>query len=226
MPEAIDLQDFDTNQAVQRNLRYISEDGVRQDAAHAYVHPHLRDGKHPNLHILVEHEVVRVTSKDAKANGVVLRGTPGIKNSTETYEVAAKKLVVVSAGTLGTPLLLERSGIGHRDKLTEAGIDIVSNVPGVGEDFQDHNTILLSYYTSLEPGETYDDLLNDATTFEKMLEEGHKMLAWNAAEITSKIRPTEEEVDNILRGDARSVWDDIFGNNTNMPVATISTCNG
>ncbi|KAI6777682.1 uncharacterized protein J7T54_005475 [Emericellopsis cladophorae] len=219
-------KDFDTNQAIQRNLRYISEDGVRQDAAHAYVHPRLHDGKHPNLHILVEHEVVRVSSEDGKANGVVLRGTPGIKDLTGTHEIAAKKLIVVSAGALGTPLLLERSGIGHRDKLTKAGIDVFSHVPGVGEEFQDHNTILLSYYTSLTANETYDDLLNGRTTFKDMLENDHDMLAWNAAEITSKIRPTEKEIDAILRGDARSVWDEIFEKNVNMPAATISTCNG
>lgn len=174
----------------------------------------------------MEHEVIRVTSKDGKANGVVLRGTPGIKNPTGTYGIAARKLVVVSAGTLGMPLMLERSGIGQRDKLTEAGNDAVLHVPGVGEEFQDHNTILLSYYTSLKPNETYDDLLNGEITFEKMLEEDHEMLGWNAAEITYKVRPTEEEVDTIVRGDARLVWDDIFSNNSNLPVATISTCNG
>lgn len=211
---------------MQRNLRYISEDGIRQDAAHAYLHPRLQDGKHPNLRVVVEHEVVRVTSTDEKATGVVLRGTPGIKNATSTHEIKAKKMVIVSAGTLGTPLLLERSGVGNKEKLVEAGIDVISNLEGVGEEFQDHNTMLLSYYTSLKPNETYDDLLNGQTTFEKMLGEDHDMLAWNAAEITSKIRPTEKEVESILSGDARSVWDRDFKDKSNMPVATISTCNG
>lgn len=36
LPESVDLQNLDSNQAVQRNLRFISKDGVRQDAAHGY----------------------------------------------------------------------------------------------------------------------------------------------------------------------------------------------
>lgn len=211
---------------MQRNLRYISEDGVRQDAAHAYLHPRLQDRKHSNLHVLVEHEVVRITFKDEKATGVVMRDTPGFKDDTATHEIRARKLVVASAGTLGTPLLLERSGVGHSVKLTEAGIDVISNLPGVGEEFKDHNTMLLSYYTNLQPNETYDDLLNGQTTFKRMLEEDHEMLAWNAAEITSKIRPTDKEIEAMLSRDARLVWDRDFKGNTNMPVATISTCNG
>lgn len=225
--ELADLQDLDSNQAFQRNLRYISPDGTRQDAAHAYLHPRLQDGKHPNLHVLVEHEVVRVIFENHNAVGVEVRGNPEFRDSTQAHQIKAKKMVVVSAGTLGTPLLLERSGVGHKEVLTKAGVDVVAHSPGIGEDFQDHNTLLLSYYTSLLPNETYDDLLKGKTTMENLLAQKSKMLGWNAAEITSKMRPTDQEIDILLgTGDARSIWERDFKKIPNKPVATISTANG
>jgi len=170
---------------------------------------------------------VRVLSEKDKAVGVEVRPNPEYGNGAEVTQVRAKKMVVISAGTLGTPLLLERSGVGPKDVVDKAGVEVVSDVPGVGEDFQDHNTMLLSYYTSLLPNETYDDVLNGQTTLQQLLEENHEMLAWNSAEITSKIRPTDEEIDAMgLSEGARLLWDRDFKNNNNKPVATISTANG
>ncbi len=48
----------------------------------------------------------------------------------------ASKLVVISAGTLGSPAVLERSGIGAADLLERLGIPIVLDLPGVGENYQ------------------------------------------------------------------------------------------
>ncbi|KAJ3536714.1 hypothetical protein NM208_g6609 [Fusarium decemcellulare] len=225
-PESVDLQDLDSNQAVQWNLRFISPDGIRQDAAHAYLHPRLQDGKHSNLHVLVEHDVKRVLFDGKKAAGVEVYGNPQFQNSTHVHTIKARKMVVVSVGTLGTPLLLERSGVGDKEVLERAGVNVVADVPGVGKDLQDHNTMVVSYYTSLGPNETYDDLLNGKATFQQLLEQNSKILGWNAAEITSKVRPTDEEIDALLGTSARKVWDRDFRDNTNKPVATISTANG
>jgi alcohol oxidase len=50
--------------------------------------------------------------------------------------VKARKLVVVAAEAMGSRLILERSGIGHKDILERAGIPVVSEIPGVGENYQ------------------------------------------------------------------------------------------
>ena len=52
-------------------------------------------------------------------------------------------MVVLSSGTLGTPQILERSGVGNGDLLRQLGIKVVSNLPGVGEEYQDHYTNLI-----------------------------------------------------------------------------------
>jgi choline dehydrogenase len=51
----------------------------------------------------------------------------------QTVEYRARKEVILSAGTVETPLLLERSGIGHPDVLRGAGIDVRVESPNVGE---------------------------------------------------------------------------------------------
>lgn len=190
------------------------------------VHPRLRDGEHPNLHVLVEHEVLRVIVEDGKAAGVEIRGVTDAQNSTQVQRIKSKKMVVLSAGTLGTPLLLERSGVGDEKVLEKAGVDVIANVPGVGENFRDHHTMLLSYYTSLLPNETYDELLKNRTTFKQLLDERSPILGWNSAEITSKLRPTEEEIGLILGDEAAALWEQDFQSEPNRPIATISTANG
>lgn len=58
-------------------------------------------------------------------------------NEEQTIRTArARKLVVVSSGTFGSPAILERSGIGERGRLESLGIDIVADNPAVGENFQ------------------------------------------------------------------------------------------
>lgn len=122
--------------------RYVSPtDGRRQDVAHRYLHPLLQSGEYPNLHVLVETQVLRILfeGEEHRAAGVEIRPNPAFEkdarnNSTTT--VKARKLVVASVGSFGTPLLLERSGVGDPAVLEKAGIPIVESLDGVGNDFQ------------------------------------------------------------------------------------------
>lgn len=57
-------------------------------------------------------------------------------DKTQLRTVRAKRLVVVSAGTFGSPGILERSGIGAKDVLAKAGVEQVVDLPGVGENYQ------------------------------------------------------------------------------------------
>lgn len=54
--------------------------------------------------------------------------------------VRAKRLVVISAGALGSPLILERSGIGAKSLLDHAGVKTLVNLPGVGAEYQGIST--------------------------------------------------------------------------------------
>jgi len=198
----VDLQDFEANDAFSKWHRYVSPDGKRQDAAHRYVHPLLQDGKHSNLHILLESKVLRVLfdeSSPPKAIGIEYKPNaehqPQISLSKPVHKaIKAKKLVVVSAGALSTPQILERSGVGNPEILKKHNISVVSDVPGVGENYQDHHLLLYPYKSSLDEAETLDGILSGRKDFVKALTEKDPMLGWNGIDICAKLRPTDAEV--------------------------------
>jgi alcohol oxidase len=117
--------------------RYVSPDGQRQDAAHRYIHPLLQDGQHPNLHVLTDSKVIRVLfdeSSPPRAIGIEYKPNtehqPEIGLSKPIHKtVKANKLVVVTAGALGSPQILERSGVGNANILKALSIPVIADVP-------------------------------------------------------------------------------------------------
>lgn len=66
------------------------------------------------------------------------------------YIVRAKREVVLSTGSFGTPQLLELSGIGGREVLERFNIEVKVELPGVGENLQDHIYVATTYEVSNE----------------------------------------------------------------------------
>lgn len=103
--------------------------GRRQSAADAYLSPAL--GR-PNLDVVTGALVHRVTITAGRCTGVEY------SVGTETVSAVCQTEVVLTAGTVGTPQLLMLSGIGPRAQLRELGIDVVTDLPGVGRNLHDH----------------------------------------------------------------------------------------
>ncbi|EED18530.1 glucose dehydrogenase, putative [Talaromyces stipitatus ATCC 10500] len=109
-------------------------------------------------------------SNNLTANGVQYTLDNGKTNCT----VKVKKEVILSAGTVGSPAVLLHSGVGPKDVLSDAGVELVSELPGVGHHLQDHfnNTLYLSYIDSaiayinstLMYGDNLDALQKNITT--------------------------------------------------------------
>jgi choline dehydrogenase-like flavoprotein len=70
--------------------------------------------------------------------------------------VKAKSEVIIAAGSTHTPQLLQLSGIGDKSLLKSLGIDSVSDLPGVGQNFQDHPSLFVSgsFVHDLNPSPT------------------------------------------------------------------------
>ncbi|KAH9904670.1 alcohol oxidase [Xylariomycetidae sp. FL2044] len=217
-----DLQDLETNNAVSTAYRYVSpEDGRRQDSAHAYLHPRLQDGNHKHLHVLVQSRVIRVLFDDNKrASGVTILNSPGDESGNTTKTIMTRKLIVLSAGALGSPQILERSGVGPRHVLDRAGIPIVSDLPGVGHDYQDHNMIVATYDSNLTVEESVDSVTNGALNIGQLLGDSAQILSWNGFDASSKIRPTEAEVAAFSPG-MRLTWDQHFAHTPNKPLGSL-----
>lgn len=90
-----------------------------------------------NLTILADRTVDRVLIEDGAATGVLVR-----QGGTET--VVRGRRVVVSAGAIGTPPILMRSGIGPRQELARLGVDPVAVLEGVGANLTDHPSVAVA----------------------------------------------------------------------------------
>src|SRR6201982_1980413 len=111
----------------------VAADGTRVSAARAFLHPALL---RPNLTLLLNINVVKLNFKGTRCVGVK------IMTSGEVKDVAADKEVILAAGAIHSPKLLMLSGVGEAKALRSVGIDLVENLPGVGQNLQDH--VLLS----------------------------------------------------------------------------------
>ncbi|KAK3328178.1 alcohol oxidase-like protein [Cercophora scortea] len=222
-PEIQDLQDLKSNNGYARWYRTVSPEGNRQDTAHAYLHPLLQDGKHPNLHVLVETKVLRVLFDDDKrASGVEFTPNPDYLVATalthpQKQTVKARKLVIVSSGSCGSPGVLERSGVGSREVLERAGIPLVVDLPGVGHDYQDHHLDILPYRTSLGPDETMDSILSGRVSAEEVITTKNERIGWNGIDIAAKVRPTDGEV-AALGSEFQALWNKDFKDKPNRPL--------
>ncbi|MDI5971096.1 GMC family oxidoreductase N-terminal domain-containing protein [Streptomyces sp. SL13] len=121
-------------------------DGARQSAADAYLCPYL---ERPNLTVVTEALVQRLVMDGTRCTGVRYETAAG------TQLAHADREVVLSAGTIGSAQLLLLSGIGPADHLRELGIEVLADLPGVGENLQDHVQVPLVYRSSqpVHPGE-------------------------------------------------------------------------
>jgi choline dehydrogenase len=143
----------DFNGAVQEGAGYLqltTHNGRRCSAAAAYLHP----ARHrPNLTVETGARVMQILFDGQRATGVRY-----VRNEVETT-VAAGREVLLCAGALQSPQLLQLSGIGPGALLQRFGIPIVADRPGVGENLQDHLALRLIYKCT-KPITTNDDLRN------------------------------------------------------------------
>ena len=107
----------------------ISADGTRVSAARAFLRPAL---SRPNLTLLLNSNAIKLNFKGKSCVGIKLLTTGNVR------DVAATKEVVVAAGGIHSAKLLMLSGIGDAPSLQKLGIDVVENLPGVGQNLQDH----------------------------------------------------------------------------------------
>jgi choline dehydrogenase len=113
--------------------------GRRWSSAQAF----LREAeKRPNLTILTEARVARIRFEGRRATGVELL---------DGRRYSARKEVALTAGAIETPRILQLSGVGKAEDLQSLGIEVAVDLPGVGENFQDHLEVPVQ-------GETHDPI--------------------------------------------------------------------
>ncbi|MDX2705711.1 choline dehydrogenase [Streptomyces sp. PA03-6a] len=110
--------------------------GRRLSAARAYLDPVRR---RPNLTVRTRTLVTRVLFEGKRAVGVEYERRKGIREQVRAREV------VLCGGAVNSPQLLQLSGVGNAGELAALGIDVVHDLPGVGENLQDHLEVYVQY---------------------------------------------------------------------------------
>ncbi|HTH69341.1 MAG TPA: GMC family oxidoreductase N-terminal domain-containing protein [Rhodanobacter sp.] len=113
--------------------------GRRSSTAEAMIKPNRH---RPNLHVLAEATVSKIEFDGREATGVVY------ERGGQTHRAAARREIILSAGALLTPQLLQLSGVGPADLLARNGIPVVHALEGVGENLMDHLQVGRFYSTS------------------------------------------------------------------------------
>lgn len=111
--------------------------GERWTAARGYLHPHM--GKRSNLQVETGCHVTRILFEGKRAVGVEYR------QGGQTKTLKAGKEILLAAGAFQTPQLLMLSGVGDGKALQALGIPVVHDLPGVGQNLQDHPDFVFKY---------------------------------------------------------------------------------
>ena len=131
--------------------------GVRWSAARAFLKPVMGRS---NLKVVVRAHTDRIRIE----NGVAV-GVEYTHDGVPRY-AAARREVILSAGTIGSPQILQLSGVGPADRLKPLGIEVKRDLPGVGENLQDH--VQIKQMFKVQNTVTLNELSNSSVSRAKM----------------------------------------------------------
>lgn len=114
--------------------------GIRCSTANAYLKPIMHRS---NLTVITNALTRRIVLEGKKAVGVEY------EHNGQVQQVMANREIILSAGAIGSPHIMQMSGIGPSEVLKEAGIDVLHELPGVGENLNDHLESVIQYETNL-----------------------------------------------------------------------------
>jgi choline dehydrogenase len=113
--------------------------GVRESTSRAYLKPVM---KRPNLTVMSKVLVNKVLFKGKRATGVI--ASRGRSGQDTTYH--ATKEVILAAGSIASPMILQRSGVGPDAVLRNVGVEPVHQLSGVGQNLQDHTEVYFQFH--------------------------------------------------------------------------------
>ncbi|MDE1157587.1 MAG: GMC family oxidoreductase N-terminal domain-containing protein [Neorhizobium sp.] len=193
--------------------------GIRWNTAKAFLRPAM---KRANLAVMTKAQVKRLIIENGTVSGVEFV-RDGVMD-----KAFARRETILSAGAIGTPQVLELSGIGRGEVLQSAGIPVVKEVRGVGENLQDHLQLRMVYKVTGVPtlNEKASSLIGKASIgLEYALKRSGPMsMAPSQLGIFTRSGPNKETAD--LEYHVQPVSLDKFGDPVHaFPAMTASVCN-
>eukprot|EP01041_Mallomonas_annulata_P011835 gene11835-24815_t len=141
MPPNDDFNNWSRSQEGYGRYHVNEKNGERCSSASAFLEP---IAKRKNLNVLTHANVNKILLSGNAAQGVEVE----IKGKTHNIHLKQGGEVLLTGGAINSPQILMLSGIGPRRHLRELGIDCLADLPGVGENLQDHPAAVVSYACS------------------------------------------------------------------------------
>ncbi|PWN46731.1 alcohol oxidase [Violaceomyces palustris] len=230
IPVSDDVNDGKTTGASHWRKWIDKDTGKRSDAAHGYLHP---NKSRPNLEIITEAQVQKIltegTGSDLRATGAEVKDV----SSGEKFVVKAG-LVVLSAGAINSPVILQHSGIGPKDVLESAGVPLVLENENVGKNLQDH--LLLGTHFYCDPSiYTHDEVLwstlfgfdgeKQKAAIKEWEEKGTGPMTTNSIDFGVRYRPrSEQELEGYPA--IQKEWRRNFANKPDKPLFNLYHASG
>lgn len=168
------IADFDGGELRGFGCQPVTQDSVldvREDAARAYYYP-IQDRE--NLHVMVNTTATRIIwSKNNEDGKAVASAASVVRQDGQVLTIYADREVILSAGAIRSPAILEYSGVGNPSVLSKYNINTTINLPAVGENFQDQTVlgVTANFTSRIETGfpnfvshASLQDLFGDNTT--------------------------------------------------------------
>ena len=131
--------------------------------------------------------------------------------------------MIISAGTLNSPLILERSGIGSPEILKKVGVECLVDLPGVGENFQDQ-TGYYSYYR-FKHNPRIQEVAHYVMGIPDVVKRADELYAqgkggihaYNYADAGGKVRPSDEEI-GVMGAEFQKKWEEYYKPSPDKPL--------
>ncbi|KAF8590856.1 GMC oxidoreductase [Ramaria rubella] len=145
-------------------LQATIQDGKRSSSATSYLGPEFINRS--NLHVLINARVTRLIKSNQTHEALAFNTVEFVQNvNSSKILVTASKEIVLSAGTVGTPVILMNSGIGDKQELEEVGIVSILDLPSVGKNVSDQPYVPSSWFVNST--DTLDDIGRNGTLFDE-----------------------------------------------------------
>lgn len=138
-------------------------DQTRMTSRKAYYDPIYR--QRPNLVLMTKYRAIEIIFSDKREEKLIATGVKitSLDTNTTTSVFICKELIL-AAGAVQTPHLLQLSGLGPKEALSTAGIPVKKDIPGIGANLQDHPSIYMSFNISNQSFPN-PDTINQNTTY-------------------------------------------------------------
>ena len=151
------------------------KNGQRYSAADAFLKPILN---RPNLELMTNTSVLKIIINNKKAVGVQIKNRQGIN------AITAESEIILCGGAINSPQLLMLSGIGPKKVLEKVNISCAHDLPGVGQNLQDHLTVNISY--NIDHLDTFAELMRPIRMLKNLFQyfvKGNGLLTYPASDI-------------------------------------------